>query len=63
MISLQKHIAKTVTALVGDKIIVGMPEIQVRADTKKDWDYSSPSATSIFNQFKSKEEFKIANIK
>jgi len=40
-----------------------MPEIQVRADTKKDWDYSSPSATSIFNQFKSKEEFKIANIK
>jgi len=39
--------------------VTALPEIQIRPDTKKEWDYSSPSATSIYNQFKGSEEFKL----
>jgi len=39
--------------------VANLPEIQIRPDTKKSWDYSSPSATSIYNQFKETSEFKL----
>jgi hypothetical protein len=57
MLNLQKHISKAISNFVGDKLVDHLPEIQVRPDTKTDWDYSSPSATSILNQFKSTEGF------
>lgn len=56
MISLQKTISRTVSKLVAEHATaLNLGEIQIRADNKKDWDYSSPSATSIYNKFKGQE--------
>jgi hypothetical protein len=63
MISLQKTIAKNVTRFAAEKVAFGLGEISVRADVKKEWDYSSPSATTIFNQNKGKEGFPFKSIR